>query len=70
MITKAKNKASEFGRIGGLAKKKKLGKKGWSEFGRAAANARWKKVRAEEAKKEEALTTRRERDKARRAAAR
>lgn len=68
MITNAKNKASEFGRVGALAKKKKLGAKGWSDFCRKAATARWDKVRAEKAKKEAAAEKRRVRDRARRAA--
>jgi len=69
MITNVKNKAQVLGKMGGIASRKKMTKKQWSAFCSAAARSRWDKVRAEEARLEEKKALRRERDRARRQAA-
>jgi hypothetical protein len=44
-MKKKNHAAAELGRRGGKARAKKLGKKGLSEAGRKAVNARWAKKR-------------------------
>jgi hypothetical protein len=65
MIKNARDK--NVSSLGGLAIKKKLGKKGWSALCSHAATVRWTKWRAAKAKKEAQLEQRRVRDRARRA---
>jgi len=40
----ARNQAKEWGRMGGLMRKKAIGKKGFSSLGKKGAEKRWRKT--------------------------